>query len=262
MSSTKSKRLLLIDGDLILYQTLAATETEREIEPEMWALTNDLAEFKTNINQQLLRIRDDLGGKIVVCLSDNENFRKDIYPDYKANRKNNRKPVGFKAAKAWMTKEWSAIIKPRLEADDVMGILSTKPGNTDAVIVSMDKDMRTIPGKLYRYRDGAKIVVTEAEADRYHLLQTLTGDTTDNYPGCPGIGPVKAEAILNKPGDPWNNVVQQFRSSGLTEGDALVQARLARILRWSDWDNAKQLPRLWTPASPSDRPVLESATGG
>jgi hypothetical protein len=39
--------------------------------------------------------------------------------------------------------------------------------------------------------------ITEAQADRFHMIQTLTGDVTDGYPGCPGIGPVKAEQILN-----------------------------------------------------------------
>lgn len=238
-----------------MYQILAATEQETEIEPDVWSITNDLYQFKDAFKRFLKEVEDNLGGRIVVCLSDSTNFRKTIYPDYKGNRKNVRKPVGFKAARAWIEKEFKAVVKKGLEADDVMGILATKPGNDHAVIVSMDKDMKSIPGKLFRYREGEKIVVTQEQADRYHLVQTLTGDSTDNYPGCPGVGPKKAEDILNKPGDPWINVINAFKSAGLNEADVLVQARLARILRWTDWDEASQQPRLWTPTPVPDRTV-------
>lgn len=252
--STKD-RLLLIDGDLVMYQILAATEQETEIEPDVWSITNDLYQFKDAFRRFLEEIENNLGGRIVVCLSDSANFRKTIYPEYKGNRKNVRKPVGFKAARTWIEKEFKAVVKKGLEADDVMGILATKPGNDHAVIVSMDKDMKSIPGKLFRYREGEKIVITKEQADRYHLVQTLTGDSTDNYPGCPGVGPKKAEDILNKPGDPWTNVQQAFIAAGLGADTALIQARLARILRWDDWDDKQQQPRLWTPASPPDRSV-------
>jgi DNA polymerase-1 len=43
-------------------------------------------------------------------------------------------------------------------------------------------------------------------------------------------------------------VVSLYAKAGLTEADALRQARLARILRWTDWDNKKKEPILWTPS--------------
>jgi DNA polymerase-1 len=156
-----------------------------------------------------------------------------------------------------------------LEADDVMGILATKPGKDKKIIVSRDKDMRTIPAMVW---DGTRFFnITQEQADYQHLLQTLTGDASDGYKGCPGIGPKKAEKLLDagpkcvnghdacntgcdrdrcpyceKP-NLWLSVVSAYEKAGLTEADALRQARLARILRWSDWDSETKQPKLWTP---------------
>ena len=46
---------------------------------------------------------------------------------------------------------------------------------------------------------------------------------------------------------PWARVVRTFESRGLTEEDALVQARVARILREGDYDFAERQPILWSP---------------
>lgn len=241
-------RLVLIDGDLILYSTLSATEREENPEDDVWHISNDLKEFRRSVRAQLDGIMKELGGTLVVCLSDPAaNFRKALYPPYKENRRNVRKPVGFKPARAWFAEKYDAVTKPGLEADDVMGILATKPGNDDAVIVSMDKDMRSIPAKLYRWRTQDKITVSPEEAELFWLYQTLAGDPSDNYPGCPGVGMKTAEKLLAKPGDKWEIVRGAFSAAGLSEDEAITQARLARILRWSDWNSERQQPILWTP---------------
>src|SRR3546814_8955273 len=74
----------------------------------------------------------------------------------------------------------------------------------DRVIVSEDKDMQTLPNvKIWRQD---KLVETTAEsAENFWLYQTLMGDSTDGYKGCPGCGPKSAEAILQKAGDPWRS---------------------------------------------------------
>ena len=76
--------------------------------------------------------------------------------------------------------------------------------------------------------------------------QTLTGDVTDGYAGCPKIGPKTAEKILGSH-PTWNAVVQAYQKENLTADYALTQARLARILRASDWDEEKQQVKLWEP---------------
>ena len=132
---------------------------------------------------------------------------------------------------------------PELEADDAMGIYATKL--TGNIIVSPDKDMRQIPGKLYNLEDTTTI--TPDEGARWHLIQTLAGDQTDGYSGVPGIGVKRAETLFNKEGYSWATVVKAFEDKGLTEEDALLNARLARILTVEDYDSKQKEPKLWTP---------------
>jgi len=133
-----------------------------------------------------------------------------------------------------------------LEADDVLGILATS-GNRfiegEKVIVSEDKDLKTIPCKLWK--SGELLNITKEEADYNHLFQTLTGDTTDGYSGLRGVGEVKAKTILNVP--TWSSVENAFIKAGYTKEDALTQARLARILRFEDYDFEYDTPKMWLP---------------
>ena len=135
-------------------------------------------------------------------------------------------------------------MKPGLEGDDRLGILATRPGN--GIVVSDDKDLKGIPGQLFRPSKDELLEINVEDADRFFLTQVLTGDTTDGYKGVPGIGPKKAEVILGTRPH-WGAVEQAFIKAGLTKADALTQARLARILRWSDWDAEKGEPIPWKP---------------
>ena len=128
-----------------------------------------------------------------------------------------------------------------------MGILATKPENKGkCVVVSDDKDLKTIPGKLYRPTLDEKMDITEQEANRYFLTQCLTGDATDGYLGIPGVGPKAAERILG-PRPDWSIVYREYLKAGMSLDDAIQQARLARILHWDDWDDEKGEVILWAP---------------
>jgi DNA polymerase-1 len=139
--------------------------------------------------------------------------------------------------------------RPYLEADDVMGILSTSNIiKGKKIIVSEDKDMKTIPGWLFNPRKDAEEanLISAEEADYWFYYQTLVGDSTDNYKGCPGIGPVKAEKILMEESS-WDAVLYTYLCKGLTEQDAITQARVARICRASDYDFTHKQPIPWRP---------------
>ena len=71
------------------------------------------------------------------------------------------------------------------------------------------------------------------------------GDPTDGFPGLPGFGPKKAEALFKSHRASWSTVEAAYINAGLTKEDALTQARLARILRWSDWDAKNNTYKLW-----------------
>lgn len=240
---------LAIDGDILLYKAATAAEKEIDWGDDIWSLQTDLKEAKDGFQGQLNKITDKLGiNDYVVCLSDHSNnFRKIVDPSYKSNRKGTRKPVGFVALCDWAETSFRTFRKNNLEADDCMGILATKPDNVGkCVIVSDDKDLKTIPGRLYRPTQDEQLTISEQEADKFFFTQVLCGDVTDGYPGLRGVGPKKAETILGSRPH-WGAVEQAFIKAGQTRDEAIQQARLARILRWSDWDEKKGEVVLWTP---------------
>lgn len=260
-------KTLLIDGDLLLYRAASACEHEMKWDDDVWLLHGNVEEAKDLFKSALDGITNALGSNsITMCLSNRENFRKKLTDTYKSKRKETRKPVVFKPLLEWVINEFDPIIKPQLEADDVLGILATHPEYKGKVIVvSEDKDLQTLPCTLYR--QGELKTITEQEADYFWMFQTLTGDSTDGYSGCPGIGPKKAESILGTPGKAnadflWPTILNTFRKQGLTEDDAILQARLARILRFDDWDVNKQQVKLWSPSTTQASAPSSSASAG
>jgi DNA polymerase-1 len=129
-----------------------------------------------------------------------------------------------------------------------MGILMTNGMYQDPIMVTADKDMRTIPGKLLRMD---KMEINDVgDANRNWMIQALVGDTSDNYPGLKGFGPVKAEKLLAEHHTlpaMWSAVVGAYRKAGGTFGDALLNARMARILRYGDYDFTAATVELWDP---------------
>ena len=132
-----------------------------------------------------------------------------------------------------------------LEADDALGIYATaNPGNC---IVSPDKDMRQIPGKLYDLKDVTTI--TPEAGHQWHFIQTLAGDQTDGYAGVPGYGVKTATKLFEEKGYYWETVVDAFKSKGMTHDDALLNARLAKILHASDYDFINKRFVAWCPTA-------------
>jgi DNA polymerase-1 len=236
---------LLVDGDLLLYRCACGVETEIKWDEENHLLYSNFDDAWGLVRAQLEALDEKFRPlNVVIALSSTNNFRKKLSESYKANRAGNRKPLCFADLKEKLRISCKTVEFDGLEADDVLGILATKPSNRRSIIVSDDKDFASIPATVYA--KGEITTYSEKEADYNHLYQTLVGDQADNYPGCPGIGPVKAKTALDKEAT-WATVLALFEKQGLTEEDALLQARLARILRWSDWDSEKKEPILWTP---------------
>ena len=235
---------LLIDADYIVYKCCAACETEIDYGEDVIFVTSNYSDAYKAVTRDISNIQNQFGNfaKPILFFSDSKNFRKKISPDYKGHR-NRKKPCGYKRVIRDLRINYEVIVMKTLEADDAMGIYATAhPGNT---IVSPDKDMRQIPGKLYNLTDTTTI--TAEEGAKWHMIQTLAGDQTDGYSGVPGIGVKRAETLFNKEGYSWSTIVKAFEDKGLTENDALLNARLARILTLDDYDTKRQEPILWTP---------------
>lgn len=243
---------LLVDADILLYRAASSVENEVEFEEDVWVLWTDENEaieaFDTALGELLSRANTY---SYLLFFSGSNNFRKELYPEYKGNR-TTRKPMGFKSIKerVFADPRHTCLVHDRLEADDLIGIYATRSPD-ETIIWSADKDLQQIPGN--HLTDAGVETVSDENADLWFYTQVLTGDTADNYKGCPGIGPVKAANILRiaQGSDMWPFVLKAYTNAGLTEEDALTQARLARILRDTDWDEEKQEVRLWVPSSTS-----------
>ena len=237
---------LLIDCDFIVYKCCAAAETELDFGDDVIVVTSKFSDAYKCVQRDIEKIKREFPfyDEIILFFTSPNNFRKKILPEYKGHR-NRKKPCGFKRVINQLKKDYKVIVKDTLEADDTMGIYATKyPGN---IIVSPDKDMKQIPGKLYNFDETVDI--TPEEGARWHLIQTMSGDNTDGYSGVPGIGIKRAEKIFSEKGYTWQAVVETFEEKGMTEADALTNARLARILTINDYDEAKKEPILWTAPS-------------
>lgn len=240
---------LLIDADFLVYKNAAACEIDIDYGDDVIVVQSKFSELQKfliwEVNKTLNALNWEDDEDVILFFSDSTNFRKDIYPEYKGHR-NRKKPCGYRRAINWLSDLYEVIMMPTLEADDALGIYQTSNPDAGHIIVSPDKDMRQIPGLLYNLTDPV-VRITPEEGSRWHLIQALSGDQTDGYGGCPGIGVKKAEALFDKFGESWQTVVAAFEKAGLTEDDALLNARLARILQASDYDNTTGTVRLWNP---------------
>lgn len=248
-------RTLLIDGDILAYRVTAAAETPIDWGNDLWTLHADMSDCRDNLDRQIAMYLEELkADDIILAFSPPKNFRYRIYPQYKSHRQGKRKPVTYVPLKEYAHERYKTFERPDLEGDDVLGILATSPVivKGEKVIVSLDKDLKTIPGLICDMREPITIQeITEEEADYNHMYQTLVGDTADGYPGCPGIGPVSATKLLadvpKTYADMWPVVVGAYEKKGLSEEVALVQAQIARICRRDDYDFKRKEVILWNP---------------
>lgn len=248
---SEDRLTLLIDTDIIAYRLAASSESKTAF----GVAVDDIALACSRADDVVTSLVGTLDAShVIMCLSDKDNFRYDVLPSYKHNRQDTLRPELLQGVKDYLADEYVSRGYPTLEADDVMGILATHPYAVDGrkIIVSEDKDMRTIPCELYApHRPELGVIdVSKLDADRFLMWQTICGDTTDGYGGAKGIGKNSEwakDVIFADKEDLWDIVLCAYGSKGLTEEDALQQARVARILRAEDYNIKTKELTLWTP---------------
>ena len=249
------ERMALIDLDLMAYMAVTEGQEEwRDPKTNEWTYCLDEDATIEALNDRIEQICAECKCEsALLCVGAGRYFRHIIEPEYKASRKNKRKPLGYRGVVDRMIEEWTAEHGVGLEADDVMGLLHTDPNSEfHTVLVSSDKDMKTLPGEWYNaFKEVPETThTTTLEADRAMFAQALTGDSSDGYPGCKGVGAVKATQHLAGAGtvrEMWDIVRAVFVDAGRTPDDALLQIRLARILRYGDYNWEDGQVNLWTP---------------
>lgn len=171
-----------------------------------------------------------------VCVFDASRitFRQDIYPEYKMNRSATPADLitqGQMIQSGLMSLGMPVLCVPGVEADDVIATLArTNCTTTNATrIITSDKDLMQLVSDCVFLYDGMKNreIRTEAVLEKFGVkphqvidVQSLMGDSSDNVPGVPGIGPKKAAELINQFGTLDNlyanlDTVQNERIRGL-----------------------------------------------
>ena len=208
----------LLDGDIIKYEIGFAAETgwkamTRSQEYPPWPFVQSMLEDRIRIIKNNCFTNKDP----IIYITEGKTFRYDIAKrkPYKAQRKES-KPFHFNNLHVYMRDILKARIITGIEADDAMAIDHTA-SNLTTILCSRDKDLKQVPGYFYSWELGRQPswgpeLITQAGSlmlspDNKKLTgtglswfyaQVLTGDVTDNIPGCPNIGPAKAYEMLNE----------------------------------------------------------------
>ena len=243
----------LIDGDIVAYRASVAAQDDVDWGDGREGLTVDANAAKRNANSLVEKwLALSTCDRAIVCLSprDRVNYRNTLEETggYKEDR--GEKPVAYWETVDALEERWETKVVPHVEADDILGIMSTSAKHK-AVVVSIDKDLQTIPGLyLNPLKDEEPREITELEADRFWMKQTLMGDRVDGYLGCPGIGEKRSTELLARCSNlkqMWKVVAETYTSKGLDVTAAITQARYARILRVGDYKPETGAIALWHP---------------
>ena len=161
-------------------------------------------------------------GTIIVCADGGSNYRKEIYPEYKANRKERYAEQTEQEAKEFEMfmaefQDTLTLIKQKypvfhfrgVEADDIAAYITLNFDFDDCWLVSSDKDWDLlINDKVSRFSTVTRKETTvhnwdehyDFEIEDYITFKCLTGDKGDNVPGVPGVGPKRAVQLMQQYG--------------------------------------------------------------
>ncbi|MFT5432547.1 MAG: DNA polymerase-1, partial [Myxococcota bacterium] len=215
MTADSPPRLFLIDGYALIYRSYYAfisnplTNSKGENTSAAWGVANFLMTVLEDHNPEYLAVVFDAG----------RSHREKLYPEYKATRE--KMPDDLREGLPRVRELIEAFHGPVValegfEADDVIGTLAkqARSQDVDVVIVSGDKDFYQLLGSgvslLNPGRGGPQGVAAEhvgaegalakfgVPAERIIDYLALVGDSSDNVPGAPGVGPKTAVSLLNE----------------------------------------------------------------
>ncbi|HKK02114.1 MAG TPA: 5'-3' exonuclease H3TH domain-containing protein, partial [Desulfuromonadales bacterium] len=262
------KRLFLIDGSSYIYRAYFAI---RHLSNAKGFATNAIYGF---VNMLLKVVREQGPDHLAVVFdARGPTFRKELYPDYKANRAKMpddlvpQVPLIKDVVRAF---NMPAIEKVGFEADDIIATLAKRfaGDGLEVTVVTGDKDLMQIVSDRIRLLDTMKDQVSGlAEVaerfggtpDKVVEVQALAGDTSDNIPGVPGVGEKTAVKLIREYGSVENLLANLDRVKGKLQEklrDNAESARLSRTLVTLKDDVPLELDYESFALSPPDRDAL------
>ena len=201
-----AKKICLIDGSGYIFRAFYALPI---LTTSSGTPTNAVLGFLN----MFMRLRSTIKCDYCLVLFDakRQNFRNDIFPDYKGTRKET--PPELIPQFAIIREAVEALNLKFLEmegyeADDLIATYASKAVDNgyEAVVVSADKDLMQLIRDGVSYYDGMKDKFFTPDdvkekfgvfPDKVADVQALSGDSIDNVPGVPGIGPKTAAELIN-----------------------------------------------------------------
>lgn len=213
-------------------------EIEAEVwatEPSLFFMTTNKQLYKLNEKKKAKALKraakklennplDDVAKDLVEIYQPSKyvpNFRDDVAKKkvYKGNRKDSKRPLHYENLVAYVCATRDVITAEGCEADDLLAIHQCAAEPLSTIICSRDKDLKIVPGMHFGWACGKQpqwgpAQVTKlgklellggkklvGDGMKFFYTQILTGDPTDDYPGLPRCGPVKAFKALEQCND-------------------------------------------------------------
>jgi DNA polymerase-1 len=241
------KRFIILDGSSLIFRAFFAL-------PLLTSPTGEYTNAVYGFSNMLMKLLEDYQPDYLLCAFDKSRntFRRKIYPDYKGTR--DKTPAELSSQIPLLREFTEAMGIPFLEkedyeADDIIGTLSVQAAEQglDTLIVTGDRDALQLVRSNLRVMLTKKgisnlIVYDEALFEKeYQMkpirlidLKGLMGDTSDNIPGVPGVGPKTAKKLLVEYGSLENVLAhtQEIKGKKLQERllEYAEQARLSKRL--------------------------------
>lgn len=178
-----------VDTDIITYRVAAACEEE----------TQEVME--DTLRGAIYELwRETKASYYLFALTGSTNYRNTVatIKPYKGNRAKVERPRWLPLARQYIMDEYKGFIVEGMEGDDICVSVAHRYREHGCIIASTDKDLRQYPGLHYNITKKTLERLTAEESDYLMWKQIITGDSTDNIGGLPGIGPVKADKYLAK----------------------------------------------------------------
>ena len=208
-------KLFLIDAYALIYRSYYALIRNPRINSKGFN-TSAILGFCNTLNEIITK---ENPSHIGVAFDHGKTFRHDAYPEYKAQRE--QTPEDIRKSVPVIKGLLKAMNIPILqvngfEADDIIGTLASKAGQQgiETYMLTPDKDYgQLIADNIYMYKPrhggGYDIIGKEQITEKYGIsypiqiidLLALMGDSSDNYPGCPGVGEKTAVKLINEFGN-------------------------------------------------------------
>lgn len=187
----KHVSLCAVDGDVICYRAAFATQGKMPFEAQ-----DVVDQLMGYIISETVHFTTDDCFKVFLTGKGNHRYNIAVTAEYKGNRKDKPKPDNLQPARDYLVENYNTVITSGCEADDMIAMATVGHPPEETVIVSTDKDMKTVPCWMFNFVKGTYEFSSPWESLVFFYTQILTGDDADNIKGLMGIGPKKAAKIL------------------------------------------------------------------